>query len=65
MKRELPPGYREQLELGYVFGSTLTFGQRPLVPDAGMLAEWEPDVAIIGASGTSGRCPKVNVLPKT
>ena len=58
MKRELPPGYREQLELGYVFGSTLTFAQRPLVADAQMLAEWEPDVAIIGAPfdlGTTNR----------
>ncbi|MBM3729902.1 MAG: agmatinase [Actinobacteria bacterium] len=58
MKRELPPGYREQLELGYVFGSTLTFAQRPLVPDPGMLAEWAPDAAIIGAPfdlGTTNR----------
>ncbi len=58
MKRELPRGYREQLDLGYVFGSTLTFAQRPLVPDAGMLADWQPDVAIIGAPfdlGTTNR----------
>ena len=45
-KRDLPPGYREQLDLGYVFGSTLTFAQRPLVPDVTMLAEWKPDAAV-------------------
>jgi agmatinase len=46
------------LELGYVFGSTLTFAQRPLVADVGMLADWAPDVAVIGAPfdlGTTNR----------
>jgi agmatinase len=57
-KRQLPPGYQQQLDQGFAFGSTLTFAQRPLVPDVGMLREWQPDVAIIGAPfdlGTTNR----------
>ncbi|MFM8857878.1 MAG: arginase family protein, partial [Actinomycetota bacterium] len=40
---------REQLELGYVFGGLPTFGQRPFLPDAELLDEWQPHVAIVGA----------------
>ena len=57
-RRFVPPGYREQLDLGYVFGSVLTFAQRPLVTEPGQLAEWQPDVAILGAPfdlGTTNR----------
>ena len=48
-KRDLSPGMREQLELGYVFGGLSTFGQRPFLPDPEMLDEWKPHVAIVGA----------------
>jgi agmatinase len=57
-RREVAPGYREQLELGYVFGSVLTFAQRPLVTEPEQLAAWRPDVAVLGAPfdlGTSNR----------
>ena len=57
-RRDLGPGYREQLELGYVFGSVLTFAQRPLVTEPEQLAAWRPDVAVLGAPfdlGTSNR----------
>ena len=57
-RRTIPTGYREQLDLGYVFGSVLTFGQRPLVTEPGQLAEWQPDVAVLGAPfdlGTTNR----------
>jgi agmatinase len=47
--RELSPGEREQLDLGYVFGGMPTFGQRPWVPDLDRLQAWRPDVAIVGA----------------
>jgi agmatinase len=57
-RRDIGPGYREQLELGYVFGSVLTFAQRPLVTEPEHLAAWRPDVAVLGAPfdlGTSNR----------
>jgi agmatinase len=57
-RRTVPPGYREQLDLGYVFGSVLTFAQRPLVTEQEQLVEWQPDVAILGAPfdlGTTNR----------
>ena len=57
-RRELPPGYQEQLDLGYVFGGLSTFAQRPFVPHAAHLAEWKPDVAVMGAPvdlGTTNR----------
>jgi len=57
-RRELPPGYQEQLDLGYVFGGLSTFAQRPFVPHAAQLAEWKPDVAVMGAPfdlGTTNR----------
>jgi agmatinase len=47
--RELSPGLREQLDLGYVFGGLSTFGQRPFLTDAEQLDAWRPDVAIVGA----------------
>ncbi|MEZ5216452.1 MAG: agmatinase [Ilumatobacteraceae bacterium] len=47
--RELPPGLREQLELGYVFGGLPTFGQRPLLTEPEQLDSWAPDVAVVGA----------------
>lgn len=56
--RALPPGYLEQLELGYAFGSVLTFAQQPLVTDLAQLDGWRPDVAVIGAPfdlGTTNR----------
>jgi agmatinase len=49
LHRDLPPGYREQLDLGYVFGSVTTFGQRPLLTEPEQLDEWRPDVAVVGA----------------
>ena len=57
-RRALPPGYRDQLDQGYVFGSVLTFAQRPLLSDLQQLVDWQPDVAIIGAPfdlGTTNR----------
>jgi agmatinase len=48
-RRELSPGMREQLDLGYVFGGLSTFGQRPFLTDAEQLDAWQPDVAIVGA----------------
>ena len=48
-RRDLSPGLREQLELGYVFGGLSTFGQRPFLTDPEQLDEWKPDVAIVGA----------------
>jgi agmatinase len=57
-QREIPPGYQEQLDLGYVFGGLQTYAQRPFVPDATQLAAWQPDVAIMGAPfdlGTTNR----------
>lgn len=48
-QRDLSPGEREQLELGYVFGGLATFGQRPFLTDPEQLDEWQPDVAIVGA----------------
>lgn len=56
--RSVPPGLREQLDLGYVFGSVLTFAQRPLLTEPEQLDEWRPDVAILGAPfdlGTTNR----------
>ena len=47
--RDLSPGMREQLDLGYVFGGLSTFGQRPFLTDAEQLDAWRPDVAIVGA----------------
>lgn len=57
-RRLLPPGYREQLDLGYAFGSVLTFAQRPLVTELQQLVDWQPDVAVLGAPfdlGTTNR----------
>ena len=57
-RRSVPPGLREQLDLGYVFGSVLTFGQRPLVTELQQLVDWQPDVAVLGAPfdlGTTNR----------
>ncbi len=48
-RREIPPGMREQLELGYGPGGVSTFGQRPLLTEPEQLDEWQPDVAIVGA----------------
>ena len=48
-RRELSPGMREQLDLGYAFGGLSTFGQRPFLTDAEQLDAWQPDVAIVGA----------------
>jgi agmatinase len=48
-QRDLSPGMREQLGLGYVFGGLSTFGQRPLLTDPHQLDAWRPDVAIVGA----------------
>lgn len=48
-RRDLSPGMREQLDLGYTFGGLATFGQRPFLPDPHLLDEWRPDVAIVGA----------------
>ncbi|MEY4371984.1 MAG: agmatinase [Actinomycetota bacterium] len=48
-KRELPPGMREQLDIGYGPGGLATFGRRPLLTEPEQLDEWEPDVAVIGA----------------
>ena len=48
-RRELSPGMREQLDLGYAFGGLSTFGQRPFLTDPEQLDEWRPDVAIVGA----------------
>ena len=48
-RRELSPGLREQLDLGYVFGGLSTFGQRPFLTDPEHLDDWQPDVAIVGA----------------
>ncbi len=56
--REVSPGYRQQLDQGYVFGSVLTFAQRPLVVDDAQLDAWRPDVAVLGAPfdlGTTNR----------
>jgi agmatinase len=47
--RELSPGMREQLELGYVFGGLATFAQRPFLADPEQLDAWRPDVAVVGA----------------
>jgi agmatinase len=47
--REISPGMREQLELGYVFGGLATFAQRPFLTDPEQLDSWRPDVAIVGA----------------
>jgi agmatinase len=47
--RELTPGMREQLDLGYDFGGLTTFGQRPLLTDPEQLDSWQPDVAVVGA----------------
>lgn len=48
-RRDLTPGQREQLDLGYAFGGLSTFGQRPFLADAEQLDSWRPDVAIVGA----------------
>jgi len=57
-RRQVEPGLREQLDLGYVFGSVLTFAQRPLVTEVQQLADWQADVAVLGAPfdlGTTNR----------
>jgi agmatinase len=57
-RRQIPDGYAEQLDLGYSFGSVLTFGQRPLVTELQQLVDWQPDVAVLGAPfdlGTTNR----------
>lgn len=48
-ERDIPPGMREQLELGYTFGGLSTFGQRPFISELDQLERWKPDVAIVGA----------------
>lgn len=48
-RREVTPGMREQLDVGYVFGGLSTFGQRPFLTDPEQLDAWRPDVAIVGA----------------
>jgi agmatinase len=56
--RRVPPGMQEQLDLGYVFGSVLTFAQRPLLTEEEQLDSWRPDVAVLGAPfdlGTTNR----------
>lgn len=47
--RELPPGLREQLDLGYGTGGLATFGQRAFLTEPAQLDSWRPDVAIVGA----------------
>ncbi|MEX1107089.1 MAG: agmatinase [Ilumatobacteraceae bacterium] len=57
-RRTVDPGYQQQLDQGYVFGSVLTFAQRPLVANLQQLIEWQPDVAVLGAPfdlGTTNR----------
>ena len=66
-RRELSPGYQQQLDQGYVFGSVRTFAQRPLLTDAQQLDEWQPDVAMIGAPfdlGTTNR-PGARFAPRS
>ena len=56
--RRIDPGYAQQLEQGYYWGSTLTFGQRPQLHSPADLDAWRPDVAIVGAPfdlGTTNR----------
>ena len=48
-ERDLPPGLREQLDLGYSGGGLSTFGQRPFLTEPEQLDSWQPDVAIVGA----------------
>lgn len=48
-ERDLPPGMREQLDLGYVYGGLPTFGQRPFLTEPEQLDSWQPDVAVVGA----------------
>jgi len=48
-ERELTPGMREQLDLGYNWGGLSTFGQRPFLTEPEQLDAWQPDVAIVGA----------------
>lgn len=47
--RRLPPGMREQLELGFGSGGLATFAQRPLLTEPEQLDAWLPDAAIVGA----------------
>ncbi|MFM2079122.1 MAG: agmatinase, partial [Actinomycetota bacterium] len=57
-QRDLPPGYQDQLDQGYAFGSVMTFAQRPLLTSPQQLDSWQPDVAVVGAPfdlGTSNR----------
>ncbi len=65
-RRRLPPGYEEQLELGYVFGSVTTFAQRPLLTEPEQLDEWRPDVAVVGApfDGSTTNRPGARFGPK-
>ena len=56
--RDVAPGYQQQLDQGFVFGSVLTFGQVPLVTEMEQLRAWKPDAAMIGAPfdlGTTNR----------
>lgn len=56
--RHLHPGYEQQLEQGYYWGSTRTFAQRPQLHSPGDLDAWQPDVALLGAPfdlGTTNR----------
>jgi len=56
--RRIDPGYAQQLEQGYSWGSTLTFGQRPQLHSPADLDAWRPDVAVVGAPfdlGTTNR----------
>jgi len=57
-ERDLPPGLRRQLELGYGVAGLATFGQRPLLTEPEQLDRWRPDVAVVGAPfdiGTTNR----------
>jgi len=45
--RELAPGMREQLELGY--SGLPSFAGRPFLTEPEQLDAWQPDVAIVGA----------------
>jgi agmatinase len=65
-RRRLPPGYEEQLDLGYVFGSVTTFAQRPLLTEPEQLDEWRPDVAVVGApfDGSTTNRPGARFGPK-
>jgi agmatinase len=56
--RRVDPGYQQQLDQGYAWGSVRTFAQRPLLHSPEQLDAWQPHVAMIGAPfdlGTTNR----------